>query len=62
MTWIDVGYALALTIVVGTVLTVLLHWREARARRSAEARVRRLEPRLQRRPQKDLGRHIDRAA
>jgi hypothetical protein len=62
MTWIDLGYGLALTIAFGTVLAALLHWRDGRARRAAEARLRRVEPRRRRPISEDLGRHIDRAA
>jgi len=61
MNWTDVGYGLALTIIVGTVLAFLPQWREVRTRRAAEAERRRLDERAAS-VRREIGRHIDRAA
>ena len=58
MTWSDLGYGLCLTIIVGSVLALLLPWRDARDRRAAELARRRLDQR----DHHIEGRHIDRAA
>ncbi len=62
MSWTDLGYGLALTITVGTVLAVLLQWRDARARRAAAARVRQVESPRTRRSARHLPQNLDRAA
>ena len=61
MTWSDLGYGLSLTIIVGSVLALLLPWRDARDRRAAELARRRLDQHTV--PGHRIeGRHIDRAA
>jgi len=61
MTWSDLGYGLALTIVVGSVLAFLLAWRDGRARSAAEMERRRLDARTTHAHSVPT-RHIDRAA
>jgi hypothetical protein len=66
MDWTALGYGVALTVVVGSVLAFLAQWRDVRTERAADTARRRLDernPRVARRQiGPEIGRHIDRAA